>query len=119
LSVGELAAMTGVSQPAISQIRKRLEAENLVIARVSASDQRRHELALTALGRRLADEAAPIWSAVAAVSAELCRIAAPNLLAELDALERQLDAATMQSRVAAILDKSAQIKPATKGRKRQ
>lgn len=117
LSVGELAEITGVSQPAISQIRKRVEAEGYVRAHVAAVDQRRHELALTEKGMRLISALTPIWEAVAEASAQLCRDAAPNLLAELEAIERFLDDAPMHSRAAEKLDGKSQPKPAAKSRR--
>jgi MarR family transcriptional regulator, organic hydroperoxide resistance regulator len=100
LSIGELATMTGVSQPAISQIRKKLEALNYVEARASDADLRRHELTLTPRGRRLIEELTPIWAAIAEASADLCGVAAPHLLNELEAIERQLDASPMPARFA-------------------
>lgn len=115
LSVGELAEISGVSQPAISQIRKRVEAQGLVRSSAATVDQRRHELALTETGARLIKALAPLWDAIAEASAELCRDAAPNLLAELGALERQLDAASMFIRVSQKLHQS--VKPLKKSRR--
>jgi MarR family transcriptional regulator, organic hydroperoxide resistance regulator len=117
LSVGELAAMTGVSQPAISQIRKRVEAVGYVKARIASADQRRHELVLTETGKRLVADLTPLWTAVAEASGELCRTAAPNLLTELDAIERALDAVAMPERVTRILNVAKQAKPAPKPRR--
>jgi MarR family transcriptional regulator, organic hydroperoxide resistance regulator len=117
LSVTELADITGVSQPAISQIRKRIEAAGYVQARAAEIDLRRHELSLTNSGRRLVDTLTPVWQAVAEASAALCRDAAPNLLQELDALERQLDAAPMHKRVAKKLNQHAKDKSPLKARR--
>ena len=44
LSVGEVAARTGVSHAAVSQIRAKLLAEGLIVVKADAADQRRQML---------------------------------------------------------------------------
>lgn len=99
LSVGEVAARTGVSHAAVSQIRAKLLAEGLIVVKADAADQRRQMLQVSAKGRTLAAKLRPLWAAVAKATAALCAESAPNILQQLDAIEAALERKGLQARV--------------------
>jgi DNA-binding MarR family transcriptional regulator len=117
LSVGEVAAHTGVSHAAISQMRGKLLAEALIEVKTDAADQRRQMLHLTAKGRALVTRVRPLWRAIADATKALCSESAPNILSHLDAVEIALDINGMHGRVnaaehqAAIHSKAGRKKP--------
>lgn len=104
LTVGELSQRLGISHAAVSQVRTALEAEGLISGGGDPWDGRRHVLSLTSRGRETASRLAPLWSALAAAVGGILAEHAPNLPADLDALERALDARGLSARVGATLD---------------
>ena len=103
--VGELATLTGVSQPAISQIRKRLADEGLIATTSDPLDHRRSTLSLSAKGRDMVRRLRPLWDAIAQASDTLVLSAAPEILNQIDALERALDQMPMSDRINTIITK--------------
>jgi len=104
LTVGELSQRLGISHAAVSQVRTALEAEGLIRGDGDPRDGRRHVLSLTSRGRETASRLAPLWSALAAAVGGMLAEHAPNLPADLDALERALDERGLPARVSATLD---------------
>jgi DNA-binding MarR family transcriptional regulator len=100
-SVGELAAMIGITHAAISQVRGELIAAGLIRTRQDRADKRRQLLTLSAKGQRYAGTLAPLWRAIAAATDGLLTDAAPSLLDHLGKIEAALDAQSMIERVAA------------------
>ena len=100
LSVGELAALLGITHAAISQLRGELIAAGLARARPDPADGRRQLLELSAGGKRTVTRLQPLWQAIAAATEQLCAEAAPGLLADLDRLETALESRPMAERVA-------------------
>lgn len=103
LSVGDLSRRLGVSHAAVSQVRAALIREGLIEARADPVDGRRQSLALTPHGERTADRLTPLWAAINDATDELLAQAAPGLLAELDSLNRGLDARGLKGRAEALL----------------
>jgi DNA-binding MarR family transcriptional regulator len=98
-SVGELAARLGITHVAISQVRAELVAGGLIRAKADPTDKRRQLLALSAKGRRYAENLTPLWTSIAAATETLLTEAAPLLLAALGDIEVALDRKTMLERV--------------------
>lgn len=108
-SVGELAAMIGITHAAVSQVRGELIKAGLIRVKTDPADKRRQLLALSPKGQRHAERLAPLWHAIAAATDALLAEAAPGLLQVLDKLEGALDAVPMADRI--------QQKRALKGKK--
>ena len=102
LSVGELAALLGISHAAISQLRGELIAAGLVRAKPDPADGRRQLLELSVPGKRTVTKLQPLWQAIAAATDALCAEAAPGLLDNLSKLEEALEKRPMSARVAPV-----------------
>jgi DNA-binding MarR family transcriptional regulator len=101
-SVGELAAMIGITHAAISQVRGELIAAGLIRTKADRADKRRQLLALSAKGQRYAGTLAPLWRAIAAATDGLLAEGAPSLLEQMGKLEAALDAQSMIERVGVV-----------------
>jgi len=99
MSVGDLAARMRITHAAVSQIRAKLLKAGLVRVRADAEDQRRQMLQLTEKGRALANRLHPLWAAIAQTTERLCRDFAPDLLAQLTAIDVALDQRSLLDRV--------------------
>jgi MarR family transcriptional regulator, organic hydroperoxide resistance regulator len=98
LSVGELAALIGITHAAVSQVRGELIRQKLVRATVDRADRRRQILALTAKGKTLCRKLQPLWRAVALATQALWAEAAPGFLDQLDRIETALEHNPMDAR---------------------
>jgi DNA-binding MarR family transcriptional regulator len=109
LSVGELAALLGITHAAVSQLRGELLEAGLVRARPDPADGRRQLLELSQNGRRLAAKLEPLWQAVTAATGALLEAQAPALLDALARLELALDEEPLRARVDAVLARKPTI----------
>nr|WP_246739677.1 MarR family transcriptional regulator [Martelella sp. HB161492] len=99
LSVGDLAAALGTSQPGVTRTLAQLERHGLVEAVVSKEDQRRRVVALSREGRVLVDFARDqVWPRVEAAVRGLCRDLEGPLLDQLAGLEQGLEAISLARR---------------------
>jgi DNA-binding MarR family transcriptional regulator len=99
LNVGELTEAMGVSQPGVTRLLDKLEAEGLVGSAQSAEDRRVRTIALTKSGRSLVSRSKRIvWPLVEAAVADACAGPAQHVLAQLSALEEALAAAPLSAR---------------------
>jgi DNA-binding MarR family transcriptional regulator len=89
LSVGEVAEVTGFSQPAITRAAWQLETMGLVTSEADTADRRLRRLALTVEGRAVMERASiSLWPRIRAAVAEACDVEA--LLAKVSDLEAAL-----------------------------
>lgn len=99
LNVGELARALGVTQPGVTRLLDRLEADGWVQSRAAAGDRRVRTLALTKAGRNLVARARRVaWPRIEAAVADACAGPSGTLLARLAALEDALAAAPLAAR---------------------
>lgn len=99
LTVGELTAISGFTQPAISQTVRQLAKEGYV--EISAGrDARERKVALTQKGNALVDSLLPFWTRVRHVMQDLLAEVQPDFLAALDSLEAALDRRSLFERIA-------------------
>lgn len=99
LSVGELTRALGVTQPGVTRMLDRLEADGWVLSRSEAGDRRVRTLALTDAGQDLIARARRVaWPKIEAAVAEACAGPPGTLLARLAALEDALAAAPLTAR---------------------
>jgi MarR family transcriptional regulator, organic hydroperoxide resistance regulator len=103
LSVGELAALLGISHAAISRMRGELIAAGLVRAKADPTDGRRQLLELSAAGTRMMQTMDPVWSAIGHATASLLLGTAPRFLEDLAHIEAALKKNSMTLRVESVL----------------
>lgn len=82
-TVGELAAVLGITHASISQTRGSLEKVGLVKSQTDPDDARRRQLHLTRKGRQLVERLTPLW--------QMLELAAAKIVAEVDGLIESLD----------------------------
>jgi DNA-binding MarR family transcriptional regulator len=99
LSVGELSEAVGITQPGVTRMLEKLQAEDLVRSAPSADDGRVRTIALTAKGRQVIAKAKRlVWPMVEAAVADACAHPTHELLVALAALEEALAAAPLHTR---------------------
>ncbi len=99
MNVGELTEAVGMSQPGVTRLLDKLEAEGLVRSTQVAGDRRVRTIALTKSGRQLVSlSQRTIWPVIEAAVADACAGRAQPLLAALAALEEALAAAPLSIR---------------------
>jgi DNA-binding MarR family transcriptional regulator len=98
MSVGELAAVLGVSHAAVSQTRASLIARELIETEDDPADARRRVLALSPAGKRLVKRLEPLWAALSQTGADLDREAG-GVVDALDRLEAVIDERPLAQRV--------------------
>jgi len=99
VSVGELAEALGASQPGVTRMLDRLEAEGLVESTQSVDDRRVRTIGLAKPGRQLVSRAKrSVWPVVEAAVADACAGPARSLLAALSAFEEAITAASLAVR---------------------
>jgi DNA-binding MarR family transcriptional regulator len=92
LTVGDLAAAVGITQPGATRTVAQLTRLGLARARPGNDDQRRRVVSLTAKGRRQVDFAKrEVWPRIEAAVADLCGDRKGPLLDQLAAIEDGLD----------------------------
>lgn len=100
LNVGELTDALGVSQPGVTRMLDKLQAEGLVRSVQSEDDRRVRTIELTKLGQQLVARAKRVvWPKVEAAVADACAGPAEALLPALAALEAALAEMPLSARV--------------------
>jgi len=99
MNVGELTEALGTSQPGVTRLLDRLEAEGLVRSAQLPDDRRVRTIALTKAGRQLISRSKrTAWPMIEAAVADACAGPAEPLLAAVAALEEALAAAPLRIR---------------------
>jgi len=99
LSVGEIAEAVGMSQPGITRMLDKLQADGLVKSTTASDDRRVRTIALTAAGEKLvASSKRTVWPLIESAVAEACAGKAESLLPALAALEQSLLDASLNAR---------------------
>ena len=100
LSVGDLAQALGVTQPGVTRLVTRLEADGIVESVRSREDRRVRTVRLTETGRQLVERTKHIaWPAIEAAVADACDDLNGPLLRQLAGLEDALAAASLAQRI--------------------
>lgn len=100
--VTELARSLGWTHPAVNQIAAQMARADLLHAGTDLEDRRRRLLRLSARGRQLGEQLAPVWDEIRAANAELLeelRGDGVDLIASIAAAERALEARDMHERI--------------------
>ena len=112
MNVGELTEAVGMSQPGVTRLLDKLEAEGLVRSTQLADDRRVRTIALTKSGRQLISRSQrTVWPTIEAAVADACTGPAQPLLAALAALEEALAAVPLSSRAEGLRSNEASHAP--------
>ena len=112
-NVGELTEAVGISQPGVTRMLDKLEADGLVRSTQLADDRRVRTLALTKSGRQLiARSKHTAWPMIEAAVADACAGPAQPILAVLAALEQALAAAPLSIRTERLRSREGSHAPA-------
>jgi DNA-binding MarR family transcriptional regulator len=112
MNVGELTEAVGSSQPGVTRLLDKLEAEGLVRSTQLADDRRVRTIALTKSGRQLISRSQrTVWAMIEAAVADACAGPAQPLLAALSALEEALAAAPLSIRTERLLSREGSHAP--------
>jgi DNA-binding MarR family transcriptional regulator len=99
MNVGELTEAVGMSQPGVTRLLHKLEAEALLRSTQEADDRRVRTIALTKSGRQLISRSQrTVWPMIEAAVADACAGPAQPLLSALAALEDALAAVPLSGR---------------------
>ena len=98
-NVGDLTEAVGISQPGVTRMLDKLEAEELVRSVQSADDRRVRSIELSKTGRQLVSKSKrAVWPVIEAAVADACDGRAQSLLTALSALEEALATAPLSVR---------------------
>ncbi len=112
-SVSDAAKRLGISQPAVSQICKQMQAQGWLAQKSDPGDGRRRLLSLTATGRRRAKSMGFMWDAVNDVAIDLCMTTGVDLVRAIANLEHALEQRSLAERVSKHLAAGLRILPYT------
>jgi DNA-binding MarR family transcriptional regulator len=99
LNVGELSQALGVSQPGVTRLLEKLEADGLLRSQPAATDRRARQILLTRSGRQFVARAKQsAWATIEAAVADACHSLRGPLLAQLSDLEEALADAPLETR---------------------
>ena len=100
LTIGEMAAAVGITQPGVTRAVGQLVELGLLSTESAPDDQRRRIVSLTQEGRRLVAQAKrEVWPRINAAAADLCGGLEGTLLDQLAAIEDGLSALPLDRRV--------------------
>lgn len=100
LNVGELTEALGVSQPGVTRMLDKLQAQGLVQSAQAEDDRRVRTIELTKSGRQLVSKAKrTVWPEIEAAVADACAGSADTLLPALAALEEALAQMPLSARI--------------------
>ena len=98
VAVVEAADLLGISQPAVSQFSRDLEARGWVAIVADTNDGRKRLLELTEVGRAQVETLQPMWRAVDRAAKQLCEEAGGNFYQSLQRIEQALKQKTLLAR---------------------
>jgi len=101
LSIGELTALSGFTQPAMSQTVRRLETAGHVTVSTGRDARNRH-VALTPAGHDLVESLQPFWDRARRAAEELLAETTPDFIASLNSFEAALERQPLSERIAAL-----------------
>ena len=99
MRVGEIAEAVGMSQPGVTRMLDKLQADGLVKSMPAPGDGRARTITLAAAGEKLvAASKRTVWPLIESAVADACEGQAESLLPALAALEKSLLEASLDSR---------------------
>jgi DNA-binding MarR family transcriptional regulator len=109
LSVGELTEAVGISQPGVTRLLEKLEADELVQSTQWSQDRRVRTITLTKTGRQLIVRSKRAsWPVIEAAVADACSGPSPGLLVALAALEDALTSQPLDARARSLRQREDQ-----------
>jgi ribosomal protein S18 acetylase RimI-like enzyme/predicted transcriptional regulator len=102
MAITELARELELTHPAINQIANAMQNRGLLKSVKGKQDERQRFISLSAEGKKLSRELAPIWSDISEATSELLSQAKSDFLESLETIEKALDNRSMFERTACL-----------------
>jgi DNA-binding MarR family transcriptional regulator/predicted GNAT family acetyltransferase len=99
LQINQIVDYLGISQPAVTQLCKRLKKEGLIYVEGVRGDQRKRNVRLTPKGASMIQTLLPVWHEIDAAVNDMMSHPETNLVAALDHFEIQYEKQSLQQRV--------------------
>ncbi|MHC4700628.1 MAG: bifunctional helix-turn-helix transcriptional regulator/GNAT family N-acetyltransferase [Planctomycetota bacterium] len=99
LQINQIVDYLGISQPAVTQLCKRLKREGLVHIESVQCDQRKRSVRLTAKGAGVVQMLLPVWHEIDVAVNDMMSNEQTNLIGVLDRFESQYEKQSLQQRV--------------------
>jgi len=112
LQINQIVDYLGISQPAVTQLCKRLKNEGLIYIECVHGDQRKRHVSLTPKGIRVIQILLPVWHEIDVAVNDMMSQAGINLVAGIDRFEMQYEKQSLQERVLDRLDRKRRSKVA-------
>jgi DNA-binding MarR family transcriptional regulator/N-acetylglutamate synthase-like GNAT family acetyltransferase len=112
LQINQIVDYLGISQPAVTQLCKRLKKEGLVHVECVQGDQRKRNVRLTPKGVSMVQTLLPVWHEIDVAVNNMISGAETNLIAALDHFEMQYEKHSLEQRVLDRLGKKRRSKVA-------
>jgi DNA-binding MarR family transcriptional regulator/N-acetylglutamate synthase-like GNAT family acetyltransferase len=110
LQINQIVDYLGISQPAVTQLCKRLKKEGFIFIECVHGDQRKRHARLTPKGIRVIQTLLPIWHEIDIAINDMMSHAETNLVAAIDHFEMQYEKQSLQERVLKRLGRKRQSK---------
>jgi GNAT superfamily N-acetyltransferase/DNA-binding PadR family transcriptional regulator len=110
LQINQIVDYLGISQPAVTQLCKRLKKEDFIFIECVHGDQRKRHARLTPKGIRVIQTLLPIWHEIDIAINDMMSHAETNLVAAIDHFEMQYEKQSLQERVLKRLGRKRQSK---------
>ena len=110
LQINQIVDYLGISQPAVTQLCKRLKKEGIIRVADVQDDQRIRCISLTPKGRKLVKILLPVWHEIDVAIKDMMSHSETNLVAAIDHFETQYQKQSLQERVLNQLQRKRQSK---------
>lgn len=110
LQINQIVDYLGISQPAVTQLCKRLKKEGFIYIECVHGDQRKRCVRLTSKGIRDIQKLLPIWHEIDVAVNDMMSHEEANLIAAIDSFEMQYQKQSLQERVLEQLHRKRQAK---------
>lgn len=97
-SVTDIAALVGITHPAVNQFAQELTKAGLITSAADKADGRKRLLSLSATGKRVSEQLEPVWQALHRSLSEIFEESDFNLINAVVATERALDRKNLLAR---------------------
>ena len=99
ISIGKIANLLSISQPAITQFTNKLEKKKLIITSTDKTDRRKKIIYLSKKGKETIQRLQPIWEVIDTEMRNLTRFQSHKFIEQIDNIESELQKKSFYNRV--------------------